>query len=121
MARNLPVVSVPVDTSALTFLAAGTPAPKIKNRKTGELKTDASGRTLYDVPALMRSAQARQGEPVTLVVPDEPQGVDMGVPLAVSGLVAYVWGFEDDEHRLRYGVSWRAASVVPATAAAVTR
>lgn len=114
MARSFPVVSVPVDTSALTFLAAGTPAPKIKNRKTGELKTDASGRTLYDVPALMRSAQARQGEPVTLVVPDEPQGIDMGVPLTVAGLVAYVWGFEDDEHRLRYGVSWRAATVTSA-------
>jgi hypothetical protein len=117
MARNLPVITIPVNTDGLTFMGAGTPAPKIKDRQTGELKTDASGQTLYEVPALMRTQTARQGEPVTLVVPGDPAGVDMGIPLAVSGLVAYVWGIEDDRQRVRYGVSWRAASVTPAAQA----
>lgn len=113
MPRNLPLIAIPVDVSGIQFMAAGTPAPKIKDRQKGELKTDANGRTLYDVPALMRTQSARHGEPVVLTVPDEPQGIDMGVQLAVSGLVAYVWGNEGEDNRLRYGVSWRATSVTP--------
>src|SRR4051794_34695688 len=119
MASN-PTITIPVDISGTVFMAAGVPAPKLADRDAGLLKTDREGRTLYEVPVLKRDASATQPELIKVTVAGEPDGVDMGVPLHVTGLVAYVWGMNDRDGNLRYGVSFRAESLTagPAKAAA---
>ena len=40
---------IPVDTSAMTFVAMGGAKPKIKDPRTGEVRVTEDGRTLYTV------------------------------------------------------------------------
>jgi hypothetical protein len=118
MASN-PTITIPVDIAGTVFMAAGTPVPKLADRETGELKTDREGRTLYEVSVLKRDPSATRAELIAVTVAGEPAGVDMGVPLHITGLVAYVWGMNDRDGNLRYGVSFRAESVTAGTTKAV--
>src|SRR2546421_7787945 len=118
MANN-PTITIPVDIAGTVFMAAGTPVPKLADRENGVLKVDREGRTLYEVPVLKRDASATRAELITVTVAGEPSGVDMGIPLHITGLVAYVWGMNDRDGNLRYGVSFRAESLMAGPAKAV--
>jgi hypothetical protein len=118
MAGRNETESIRVDITGTVFLAAGPPVPKVGNRQTGEVKTDRDGRTLYEVPVLKRDPDASRAGLITIAVAGEPDGVDMGVPLKVSGLIAYAWEIRENG-TFRSGVSYRAESLTAAPIQAV--
>lgn len=106
--------NIPVDTEGLRFIAAGDAEPKIANPETGEIKTDAEGRTLYAVPLLPIPNDDR-GNSIKVTVPaSEPPAVTEGEPVSVDGLVAFAWAMNG-----RSGVAFRARSISARTAAPV--
>lgn len=103
--------TIPVDTSPFqTVMAAGVPAPRIKDRETGELRTDSEGRTVYQVPVLVIPVGS-DGEVIRVSVPGEPAGVSAGVHLSLRDLVAVPWNVEGRDGRPRSGVAFRASAV----------
>ncbi|MFE2193417.1 hypothetical protein ACFXAQ_21630 [Streptomyces olivaceus] len=76
---------IPVDTSAATVMVAKTPQPKVRDRRTGEIATDA-----------------------------EETGISgdltMGTPAALTGLIARPWENEFNGQK-RHGIAFRAVAV----------
>ncbi|WP_406374506.1 hypothetical protein OG788_30270 [Streptomyces sp. NBC_00647] len=107
------MASLPIDTAKFTgIICAVPPAPRIANRETGQLRVDRdTGKTVYQVGlCLMSGASA---DVVTVNVPGEPSGVQLGMPVAVRDLVATPW-----ENDGRHGVAFRAAEIRPLNAPA---
>ncbi|MDF5751694.1 hypothetical protein [Spongiactinospora sp. TRM90649] len=106
--RNIPI---PVDTGRLRFTCVKPPRPRLLNRETGELKTDkSSGQTIYEVMLSVEDDSDRI-ELVKIGTVGEP-AVSPGDEVTPVGLVGYVW-----EMAGRWGISYRAATMVPATGA----
>jgi hypothetical protein len=107
------VVALPIDTAKFTgIICAVTPAPRLANRETGQVRVDReTGQTVYQVGlCLMAGASA---DVVTVSVPGEPVGVQRGMPVQVRDLVATPW-----ENEGRHGIAFRAAEIKPLSAAA---
>jgi hypothetical protein len=103
--RNIPI---PVDTTRLHFTCVKTARPRLLNRETGELKTDkASGQTVYEVTVSVED-DADRIELVKIGTIGEP-AVSPGDEITPVGLVGYVW-----EIAGRWGISYRATSILPA-------
>ena len=100
--------NIPVDTSRMAFMAAGSPRPKLKDRQTGEIKYNADGSPIWQlkVPA---QVEDHDGEPLLISFPS-PNAITarLGTPLTVQGLTAIPW-----EHNGRHGVAFTASSVAP--------
>ncbi|MGH3343680.1 MAG: hypothetical protein ACRDPK_12555 [Carbonactinosporaceae bacterium] len=105
--------NIPVDTSRLSFIAAGDAEPKIKDPSSGELKTDAEGRTLYSVPLLPVPNDDRGRSIRVTVAASEPPAVSVGQPVQVVGLTAFGWAMNG-----RSGIGYRAESITTTTARA---
>jgi hypothetical protein len=104
-------VKLPVDTSAITFLCALAPEPVI-NFQTKEHRADENGEPLYVIQLLAMGDGS--ADLLAVKVAGEPSGaIRQGVPVKVTDLVAQPWIMQD-----RSGVSFRAARVEPAMAAA---
>jgi hypothetical protein len=103
-------MKLPVDTSAIAFLCALEPQPLL-NFQSKEQRGDENGEPLY-VVQLIALAEG-EAEILAVKVPGMPSGVRQGHPVKVTGLVAQPWTMQD-----RSGVSFRAAKVEPAMAAA---
>ncbi|MFF4032198.1 hypothetical protein ACFYZ2_21060 [Streptomyces sviceus] len=109
---------IPVDTSAATVMVAQAPEPKIKDRRTGEIATDAeTGATLMTVNVMF--AANGDVEILTLTVPETGISGDlaMGTPVALTGLIARPWENEFNGQK-RHGIAFRAVAVTSLTAAA---
>jgi hypothetical protein len=103
-------MKLPVDTSAIPFLCALAPQPLLAF-DTKQPRADENGEPLYVVQLIaLREGEA---EILAVKVPGMPSGIRQGHPVKVSGLVAQPWTMAD-----RSGVSFRAARIEPATAAA---
>lgn len=110
--RNIPI---PVDTSKLTFTCVKAPRPRLANRDTGEVKTDKNGQPMYEVTLTIED-QAGRIELMRLSIAGEPL-ISAGQEVTPLDLVGYVWEMPQGGAS-RWGISYRAASLVPATATA---
>jgi hypothetical protein len=100
---------LPVDTSAVHFVAAGPPEPAV-DFDTKAQKTDDSGTPIFQVHLFAVGAGGR--DVVTVKVAGEPKGIAEFTPVRVTELVATTWAMGD-----RAGVSFRAAKVEAAAPA----
>jgi hypothetical protein len=100
---------LPVDTTAVNFVAAGPPEPTL-DFVTKQPKLDDTGQVLYQVHLFSVGAGGR--EVITVKVPGEPKGIGEFTPVKVAELVATTWAMED-----RTGVSFKATKVEPVSPA----
>ncbi|MYW45910.1 hypothetical protein [Streptomyces sp. SID161] len=102
---------IPVDTSAATVMVAKTPQPKVRDRRTGEIATDAeTGAKLMTVDVMF--AANDEVEILSITVPETGISGDltMGTPAALTGLVARPWENEFNGQK-RHGIAFRAVAV----------
>ncbi|MCP9996073.1 hypothetical protein LUX34_11140 [Streptomyces werraensis] len=109
---------IPVDTSAATVMVAQPPEPKIRDRRTGEVATDAeTGAMLMTVNVMF----ALNGEVEILNVTVPETGISgelmMGTPVALTGLIARPWENEFNGQK-RHGIAFRAVAVTSLAAGA---
>lgn len=101
--------SIPVDMSRLgTVRCTVGPEPKVTNRETGEIKKNRDGVTVYTVGVVVRQQDSRRADTIEIQVPGEPAGIEEGMPVVVSGLVAFAW-----TQGTNHGISFRADSITP--------
>jgi hypothetical protein len=105
--------NIPIDISRLSMWLC-TSAPEVRSDPTtGQVRTDRdSGQPLYLVGVLVKVDGDRKGYVLDVQVPGEPSGLTEGETVLVSNLEAAPW-----ERDGRSGVTYRAASIVPAPAA----
>ncbi|HET7519395.1 MAG TPA: hypothetical protein VFN05_17235 [Actinomycetes bacterium] len=102
-------MKLPIDTSAIAFLCALAPEPVV-DFETRRPKADENGEPLYTVQLLVMGEDS--ADLIAVKVPGVPSAaIRQGAP--VTGLVAQPWTMAD-----RSGVSFRAARIEPAMAAA---
>ncbi|MCC5032909.1 hypothetical protein DMH02_006605 [Streptomyces sp. WAC 00631] len=102
---------IPVDTSAATVMVAQPPQPKIRDRRTGEIATDAeTGATMMTVGVMF--AANGDAEILTVAVPETGISgeLQMGTPVALTGLIARPWE-NTFNGQARHGISFRAVAV----------
>ncbi len=94
---------LPIDTSGMTFLAAGPPEPVV-NYDTKAPKVDDNGQAIFAVQVV---ALVDGGAEVLAVkVAGEPKGINKGGAVNLVGLVAQPWSMDG-----RSGVAFRAAKL----------
>jgi len=103
-------VKLPIDTSAIAFLCAMPPEPVV-DFETRQPKADENGEPLFVVQVLAMGDGS--ADLIAVKVPGMPSSVRQGHPVKVTSLVAQPWTMQD-----RSGVSFRAARIEPAMAAA---
>ncbi|WP_406343606.1 hypothetical protein [Streptomyces sp. NBC_00648] len=102
--------SIPVDTTRLGVLrCAIAPEKKISNSETGEVKRDRDGNPIYTVAVTVRQ-DARRISVIEIAVTGEPRGIEEGMTVKVTGLVAFAWSMGE-----RHGISFRADAITPVT------
>ncbi|WJY40042.1 hypothetical protein QT196_23710 [Streptomyces sp. P9-2B-2] len=102
---------IPVDTSAATVMVAKQPQIKIKDRRTGEVALDIeSGAKLMTVDVMF--AANDEVEILSVTVPETGISgeLGMGVPVALTGLIARPWENEFNGQK-RHGIAFRAVAV----------
>ncbi|GLZ15080.1 hypothetical protein Acsp04_53150 [Actinomadura sp. NBRC 104425] len=107
---------IPVDVSALTFVCVSAPRPKLVSRETGEVKVDRDGNTVFTV-GLSAAGESGRVELLNVAVSGDP-GVTVGQVVRPVGLVAFPWERQAGG-RLRWGIAYRAAQIVPVAPAVV--
>src|SRR5215211_7390268 len=104
-------MKLPVDTSAIAFLCAMAPEPVV-DFQTKQHRADENGEPLYVIQLLAMGDGS--ADLLAVKVPGVPSAaIRQGAPVKVAGLVAQPWTMAD-----RSGVSFRAARIEPAMAAA---
>lgn len=102
---------IPVDTSAATVMVAKQPQIKIKDRRTGEVALDVeTGAKLMTVDVMF--AANNEVEILSVTVPETGISgeLGMGVPVALTGLIARPWENEFNGQK-RHGIAFRAVAV----------
>jgi hypothetical protein len=107
-------VRIPVDTSKLIIIAGG-PAKPVTDRE-GKPRTDRDGQVLYSVDLSVLCAGERP-DTWSVRLTAEPRGLDVGMPVKVTGLSAGAYDISDDKGNRNVGVSFRADSIEPANGA----
>ncbi|QYX79978.1 SCO3933 family regulatory protein [Streptomyces akebiae] len=101
---------IPVDTSAATVMVAKPAQPKVRDRRTGEIATDADGVKLMTVDVMF--AANEDVEILSITVPETGISGElvMGTPVALTGLIARPWENDFNGQR-RHGIAFRAVAV----------
>ncbi|MEV0093378.1 hypothetical protein [Streptomyces sp. NPDC050738] len=102
---------IPVDTSAAMVMVAQPPAPKVKDRRTGELAMDMeTGAQLMTIDVLF--VLDGSSEVLTITAPQPAFNGEMaiGTMVGLTGLVARPWENEFNGQK-RHGISFRAVAV----------
>ena len=99
---------LPVDTTAVRFVAAGPPEASV-DFSTKAQRTDDTGAPLFQVHLFAVGGGAR--DVISVRVAGEPKGIAELTPVKVTELVATTWSMDD-----RSGVSFKAAKVEALTA-----
>lgn len=102
-----------VDASSTTVLLTEAPAPKVRDRQTGEIAKDAvSGEALMT----MGVVYIEEGESslIKVTVPESgvTEGLTLGAPVSLVGLVARPWESVFNGQQ-RHGIAYRAEAVAP--------
>jgi hypothetical protein len=104
-----------VETTAATILLTEAPETKIKDRQTGEIATDAtSGEPLMTLGVVHIEDGESSLLKVTVPQSGIGEGLTLGGPVALPGLVARPWESTFNGQQ-RHGIAFRAAAVTPAT------
>lgn len=103
-------MQIPVDVSQLNFIAAG-PPEAVLDYNSKQQRADADGQPLYTVRLVWLDPDG--ASVVKVRVAGSPKGVDQGVTVKLTGLVAYTWEMADDKDpaRMRKGMSYRAERI----------
>ncbi|WP_055710995.1 hypothetical protein [Streptomyces torulosus] len=101
---------IPVDTSAATVMVAKPAQPKVRDRRTGEIATDADGVKLMTVDVMF--AANEDVEILSVTVPETGISGElvMGTPVALTGLIARPWENDFNGQR-RHGIAFRAVAI----------
>ncbi|MET7661040.1 hypothetical protein ABZT45_32015 [Streptomyces sp. NPDC005356] len=109
---------IPVDTSTATVMVAKSPQPKVKDRRSGEIATDTeTGATLMTVDVMFAANDEVEILSVTVPEPGITGELQMGTPVALTGLIARPWDNEFNGVK-RHGIAFRAVAVTSLTAGA---
>ncbi|MFE7130050.1 hypothetical protein ACFVIM_04260 [Streptomyces sp. NPDC057638] len=106
--------SIRVETSAATILLTEAPAPKVRDRQTGEVAKDATtGEPLMKIGVVY--IEDGESSLVQVTIPESgiSDGLTLGAPVALPGLVARPWESVFNGQQ-RHGIAFRAAAVTPA-------
>lgn len=103
-------IPIPVDVSMLRISCAKAPRPRLVSKETGEIKRDRDGNPIYEVTLLVEDEAGRM-ELVKVYVTPEPQ-IAPGDEVVPVGLAASIW-----EQAGRWGIAYRARSIIPAGSA----
>jgi len=90
---------LPIDTSAVNFVAAGAPEPAV-DYDTKSPKTDETGRPIFNVHLFAVGGGGR--DVITVKVAGEPKGIGEFTP--VKGLFRNQWGRDDAIRGARIGL-----------------
>jgi hypothetical protein len=101
-------VKLPIDTTGMTFLAAGPPEP-VLDFESKAPRVDESGAPLHSVQVVALNDGG--AEVIAVKVAGQPKGVTQGSTVKITGLVATPWTMGD-----RSGVAYRADLIEPAQA-----
>lgn len=105
--------SIRVETSAATILLTEAPEKKLRDRRTGEVATDTqTGEPLMTVGVVYIEDGESSLLKVTVPESGVGQGLALGAPVALVGLVARPWE-QVFNGQPRHGIAFRAAAVTP--------
>ncbi|MGW1956121.1 SCO3933 family regulatory protein [Streptomyces sp. NPDC001920] len=102
-----------IDTSTATVLLTEAPAPKVRDRQTGEIAKDTvSGEALMTVGVVY--IEEGESSLIKVTVPESgiSEGLTLGAPVALPGLVARPWESVFNGQQ-RHGIAYRATAVAP--------
>ncbi|MEU8605876.1 SCO3933 family regulatory protein [Streptomyces parvulus] len=102
-----------VDASTATILLTEAPAPKVRDRQTGEIAKDAvTGEALMTVGVVYIDEGESSLFQVTVPETGVSEGLTVGAPVSLPGLVARPWEsvFNGKE---RHGIAYRATAIAP--------
>ena len=102
-------MKLPIDTTGMTFLAAGPPEP-VLDFESKTPKVDENGAPLHSVQVVALNDGG--AEVISVKVAGQPKGVGQGSTVKIAGLVATPWSMGD-----RSGVAYRAEHIEPTSAA----
>ncbi|MER5856238.1 hypothetical protein ABT131_11545 [Streptomyces sp900105245] len=109
---------IPVDTTAATVMVAKPPQVKVKDRRTGEIATDAeTGAKLMTVDVMFAANDEVEILSITVPEPSISGELTMGTPVALTGLIARPWE-NDFNGQKRHGIAFRAVAVTSLVEAA---
>lgn len=111
--REEPLRTIRVETSTATILLTEAPAPKVRDRQTGEVAKDATnGETLMKVGVVY--IDEGESSLIHVTVPESgiTEGLTLGAPVSLPGLVARPWESVFNGQQ-RHGIAYRAAAVTP--------
>ena len=102
-----------VDASTATILLTAAPAPKVRDRQTGEIAKDAvTGEALMTVGVVYIDEGESSLIQVTVPESGVAEGLTVGAPVSLPGLVARPWQSVLNG-RERHGIAYRATAVTP--------
>lgn len=102
-----------VDSSSATILLTEAAAPKLRDRQTGEIAKDAmTGEDLMTVGVVYIDQGESALMQVTIPVSGVSEGLSLGAPVALPGLVARPWE-STFNGQARHGIAFRAAAITP--------
>ncbi len=106
--------SIRVETSGATILLTEAPEKKVKDRRTGERAADpVTGELLMTVGVVY--IEDGESSLIKVTVPERgvSEGLVLGAPVALPGLVARPWE-SNFNGKDRHGIAFKAAAVMPA-------
>lgn len=102
-----------IDASAATILLTEAPAPKLRDRQTGEIAKDAmTGEGLMTVGVVF--IDEGESSLISVTVPESgvTDGLAVGSPVSLPGLIARPWESVFNGQP-RHGIAYRAAAITP--------
>ncbi|MEV6024344.1 hypothetical protein [Streptomyces sp. NPDC052036] len=102
---------IPVDTAGAVVMVAKAPQVKVRDRRTGEIATDAeTGAKLMTVDVMFAANEEVEILSITVPEPGITGELAMGTPVALTGLIARPWE-NDFNGQKRHGIAFRAVAV----------
>ncbi|KAB1139311.1 hypothetical protein F7R91_40480 [Streptomyces luteolifulvus] len=102
-----------IDASTATILLTEAPAPKVRDRQTGEIAKDTvSGEALMTVGVVYIDEGESSLIQVTIPESGVTDGLAVGAPVSLPGLVARPWQSVFNGQQ-RHGIAYRATAVMP--------
>ncbi|WP_033321451.1 hypothetical protein [Streptomyces yerevanensis] len=102
-----------IDASTATILLTEAPSPKVRDRQTGEIAKDTvSGEALMTVGVVY--IEEGESSLIKVTVPESgvSEGLTLGAPVALPGLVARPWESVFNGQQ-RHGIAYRATAIAP--------
>ncbi|CAM5331321.1 Replication activator protein Pra OS=Streptomyces alboniger OX=132473 GN=CP975_18375 PE=4 SV=1 [Streptomyces alboniger] len=102
-----------VDASSATILLTEAPAPKVRDRQTGEIAKDTvSGEALMTVGVVFIDEGDSSLIQVTVPESGVTEGLAVGSPVSLPGLIARPWESVFNGQQ-RHGIAYRATAIAP--------